>query len=127
MVKKFLQPTEINVTVENESAMSKVRKELVIVPERIPVGMVVAVLPDKPEDRYWLAQVVEVEEQPLKYRLHFYERNNQLKIWKLMKGKRSHGSCQHGAVIFAGVQFNQNNSMKKDSADKILYALQQSS
>ena len=127
MVKNFLQPTEINVTVENESAMSKVWKELVIVPERIPVGMVVAVLPDKPEDRYWLAQVVEVEEQPLKYRLHFYEHNNQLKIWKLMKGKQSHGSCQHGAVIFAGVQFNQNNSMKKDSADKILYALQQSS
>lgn len=127
MVKKILQPTEINVTVENENAMSKVRNELVIVPEKIPVGMVVAVLPDNSEDKYWLAKVVEVEEQPLKYRLHFYERNNQLKIWKLMKGKQSHGTCHHEAVIFAGVQFNQNNSMKKDSADKILYALQQSS
>ena len=40
-----------------------------------------------------------------------------------MKGKYSSGTCPHGAVLFAGVEFNQNGSMKKDSAEKISYML----
>ena len=43
LVQQFFQPTQVNVTVEKQSVISKVRKELVVVPYKIPVGMVVAV------------------------------------------------------------------------------------
>lgn len=123
-MKQFLQPTVLNVVVAEHSAMGKVRNELVTVPQVVPVGMVVAVKPDDGADQYWLAKVSEVtSKQPLKYKLHYYEHNKQLKAWKLMKGKFSVGSCPHGAVLFAGVEFNQNGSMKKDSAEKIKYML----
>ena len=124
IVNRFLQPTIVNIVVEDQTAISKVRNELVIIPELIPVGMVIAVSPNNGEDPYWLACVTAIiSHQPIKYKLHYYERNKQHKVWKLMKGKYSSGTCPHGAVLFAGVEFNQNGSMKKDSTEKISYML----
>lgn len=124
IVKRFFQPTIINIVVEDQSAMGKVRNELVTIPDVVPVGMVVAVKPNDGEDPYWLAKVSEIiSKQPLKYKLHYYERNKQLKACKLMKGKYSFGTCPHGAVLFAGVEFNLNGSMKTDSAEKIRFMI----
>ena len=60
IVNRFLQPTIVNIVVEDQTAISKVRNELVIIPELILVGIVIAVSPNNGEDPYRLACVTAI-------------------------------------------------------------------
>jgi hypothetical protein len=114
IVKTFLQDVSIHLTVEERSSQNHVDVDLITIPSIIPNKMVIAVKPTKiSTDKYWLAQVVDKkDDDPLTYNLHYYTYSKQKKGWVLMKGNNAWGTTPHSAVIYAGIEFNQNQTMK---------------
>lgn len=109
-----MQDVSIRITVEEHSSQHHVDLDLLTIPAVIASKMVIAVKPTKTStDKYWIAQVVSQKcSDPLEYNLHYYQYSKQKNGWVLMKGNKAWGSAPHSAVIYAGVEFNQNQTIK---------------
>lgn len=76
------------------------------------------------QDTFWLAVVQSVKtDEPLVYNLRYYQYNKTQKIWKLMKGQSAYGWVPHSAILAAGIEFNQDMSMKVSSQRLITAAI----
>jgi hypothetical protein len=120
----FAQDVPVTFLVTNENSVGAVQRRIPV-PTRVPVSMVVAVrTPKDCVDRYWIARVDEIVSQtPLKYKLRYFQISKQLKAWQLMKGGNAYGTVKHPGILTAGIQFNNNQTMKASSARQIELAL----
>ncbi len=44
--------------------------------------------------------------------MRYYKYSKQKKGWILIKGNQAYGTCPHSAVLYAGIEYNLNNTMK---------------
>ena len=81
------------------------------IPSEIPVGMVVAVWSSVgSDDFFWIAKVTNVTAAG-NYKLRYYKYNISTKAWAPGRGKYWKGTCSHGAIIHAGINFNENQTI----------------
>jgi hypothetical protein len=97
------------------------------IPAIIPTNMTIAVKPaSNSQDKFWLAQVTGLKsETPLAYSLRYYQFNKAKKCWNLMKGQGGYGWVPHSAIMAAGIEFNNDKSMKASSTKMISNKLAQ--
>jgi hypothetical protein len=114
IVKQFLQDTDIHITVDRHSSQRHIDADMLTIPAEITDNMVVAVTPAKKSgEKYWIAQVLgKKEDNPVVYSLRYYDYSKQKKGWVLMKENNAYGTCPHSAILYAGIEFNLNNTMK---------------
>jgi hypothetical protein len=125
LIKNYLQDTLIRVVVGNINSTTSAANYHIPVPARIPEKINIAVrAPANSQDCYWVAIVLsEKSEQPLVYNLRYYNYNKSKKNWVLMKGTSAYGWVSHSAVLVAGLEFNNDNSMKAGSVKHVTAAL----
>jgi hypothetical protein len=124
LLKDFIQDVPVTFLVRNENSVGAVPRRIAV-PTQIPISMIVAVrTPKDCVDRYWIARVEDViSENPLKYRLRYFQISKQSKSWQLMKGNTAYGTVSHAGILTAGIQFNNNQTVKASSANQIDLAL----
>lgn len=125
----FLQNTTVHITVNNnQTSINAAEKSYDIpVPAVIPTNMIVAVRPSaNSTDQFWLAQVTGLRtEQPLVYNLRYFQYNKSKKGWFIMKGSGAYGWVPHTAIMAAGIEFNNDHSLKVSSVRMLTKKLQQ--
>jgi hypothetical protein len=86
-------------------------------------GQFIALRPSRSSfDEFWLAQIVEVDfsQIDVKYKLHYWERRqDNVNIWKSLKGNGAYGDACHSAIIFGPVTMTYNNHISATSMKHI--------
>jgi len=127
LIDSYLQQIPVAVTVlNNRNSIAASKDHYVPVPARIPNGMNIAVTPTaNSQDKFWVALTGTVRtEQPLIYNIRYYNFSKSKQGWVLMKGEGAYGWVPHSAIIAAGIEFNNDKSMKASSVKLITTALQ---
>jgi hypothetical protein len=128
LVASYLQKTEVAIVVNNNlSSVTAAKGYDIPIPAVIPTNMIIAVRPSaNSQDKFWLARVTDLRsEQPLTYNIRYFLFNKNKKAWGLMKGAGAYGWVAHTAIIAAGIEFNNNNSMKASSVKLIAQKINQ--
>ena len=124
-VQQFLQPTTVRIQVNSQSFMASIKPSEMVIPPDVPFGTVVALLPEDNTAGYWIGQVIDVKvykKKEKKYLVRFY--NFRGKKW-VLGNRKDTGWAPHSSVLVVGIEFNENSSLKKNSYEKIAYALEQ--
>ncbi len=93
-----------------------------VVPSILSDGMLALVVPtDSSGDQFWLCKVHHIKEHdPLKYKVHYFEQNEQTQAWSLMTGWRgSYGTVPHDAVILAGFSLTATGHLRKNTLQQV--------
>ena len=125
-IREFLQDTDVCITLTHQSSVIAAEDYDIPVPEKVPSGMIVALLPPTTSrDKYWVAAVTTIcQEEPLVYNVRYLQYNKTRKGWISMSGAGAYGWAPHSSILVAPVELNQNHSMKQDSLRRISNALQ---
>ena len=117
----------MNIVLSRNNSIGAAKNHVVPIPSYIPVGMIIAVQPSRTSvESYWLAVVTSKRSNsPLVYNVRYYNQKKVSAKWQLMRGPGAYGYVPHGAVIGAGVELNNDGSMKKSSLDMIQKSLSQ--
>ena len=126
-IKGFLQDTEIEIHVAESFSRVQINANLLTIPQVIPDNMVVAVTPTcNLSDKYWIVQVLSKKTSNLlTYNLRYYKYSKQKSGWQLMREQNAYRTAAYSAVLYAGVEFNANSSMKKACVKHIQHVLAQ--
>ena len=116
-IQSFLQDTEVSIVLGKNNSVSSAERHGVPVPEKLACGMVVAVEPSKNDlQQYWLATIVsEKSDNPLTYNIRYYQQKKSTTRWTLMRGNGAYGYVPHGGIIAAGLELDNNGTMRKSS------------
>ena len=123
----LMQDVSVSITIGQHSSVSNATAYPIPVPTELPVGMMVAVkAANNSADKFWIAVIQsERSDDPLQYNLRYYAFNKSKKGWYLMKGASAYGWAPHEAILVAGLELNQNCSMRESSIKRITQALAQ--
>ena|ERR1700678_4405142 len=123
-VKDILQDVGVNVfTHPSHNSQDKLDSSELQLPDTFPENMVVAIQPNEEYDeKYWLAKIIE-QITPTTYRVHYFKYHGKQQNYKLDRGKNAKGICPIGAIMVAGVNFNENGSVTAASLRHINYAV----
>ena len=127
LIDSYLQQLSVTVTVlNNRNSIGATKSHYVLVPAHILDDMNIAVTPTaNSQDKFWVALAGTVKtEQPLIYNIRYYNYSKFKKGWVLIKGEGVYGWVPHKAIIAAGIEFNNDKSMKASSVKLITTALQ---
>ena len=127
LINNYLQDTTVKVVLGSNSSAASASNYNIPVPALVPNEMVVAVIATAASnDKYWVAKVLNVKsDEPLTYNLRYYSFSKAKKGWMIMRGTTAYGSVAHSAIMVAGLEFNQDLSMKASSVKRISHALTQ--